>query len=74
MTATRKTARRRRPSDFRVYLRDEAPSIGCGWRGIDLVKLGHKWVRLRETATGRSARISLAQWTALRPVPWGAAP
>jgi hypothetical protein len=30
-----------------VYLQDEAPRIGCGWRNIEIVSRGSKWVKVR---------------------------
>lgn len=58
--------KRRKPSDLRVYFGDEVPRIGCGWRGIDIVTLGHKWVRIRETSTGTPAKISRRTWDQLK--------
>ena len=31
----------------RVYFYDEAPRIGCGWRTVEIICKGHKWVRIR---------------------------
>ncbi len=30
-----------------VYLYDELPRFGCGWRIVEILSLGPKWVRLR---------------------------
>lgn len=39
-----------------VYFQDEAPRIGCGWRRCD-VKIDRVWIRIRERATGRRAKL-----------------
>lgn len=44
---------------WRIFLHDEAPAIGCGWRIAD-IEIGRKWVRLA-TPAGR-ARLPLAAW------------
>jgi len=46
----------------RVWMKDEAPAIGQGWRTLALVREGRKWVRVEEISTGRTARFSLAVW------------
>jgi hypothetical protein len=46
----------------RVWLKDEAPTIGQGWRTLGLLHEGRSWVRVEEIATGRTARFSLAVW------------
>jgi hypothetical protein len=33
-----------------------------GFRGITIESVGRKWVKIRETATGRSARIERGVW------------
>lgn len=50
-------ARRRKKSDLRLYLYDEAPRVGSGWRGVQVVKVGRKWVHLRETSTGITFKL-----------------
>lgn len=30
-----------------VYLYDELPRFGCGWRIVEILSKGPKWVRLR---------------------------
>ncbi len=44
---------------MRIFLHDEAPRIGCGWRLVS-VKVGRDWVRLASIA-GR-AKIKKAAW------------
>lgn len=39
-----------------VYLMDQIPRIGCGWRRCKF-KVGPKWVRIEEEATGKSGRV-----------------
>ena len=51
--------RKRKKSDCRVRLNDEAPRIGSGVRGVQVLKTGRKWVRIRETSTGATARLAL---------------
>lgn len=44
-------AKRKKKSDLRLYLYDEVPRVGSGWRGVQVVKIGRVWARLRETST-----------------------
>jgi hypothetical protein len=48
---------RKKRSDLRVYLYDEVPRVGTGWRGVQLVKRGRVWVHLKETATGIAFKL-----------------
>lgn len=57
-----KRSRRRKKADLFVRFHDECPRIGSGRRGITIIAIGRKWVRLRETATDRSARLKRAVW------------
>ena len=41
---------------IRIYLEDEAPRIGSGWRTVS-VKIGRKWTYITDTATKRRARL-----------------
>lgn len=41
-----------------IYFQDEAPRLGCGWRRCE-VKIGRRWLRLTECATGRRQRLPL---------------
>lgn len=41
------------------FFQDEAPRIGCGMRRCS-IKLGRKWARVRELATGRTSRIPVS--------------
>lgn len=59
--------RKRKRSDFRAHFNDEAPRIGSGVRGVNVVKIGRKWVIVRETATGIRARIPRQVFEAIRP-------
>jgi len=47
-----------------IYFEDECPRIGCGWRRV-FVKVGRKWVRIEEQATGRRARFKMKAWAPL---------
>jgi hypothetical protein len=56
----------------RVWLKDEAPTIGQGWRTLGLLHEGRSWLRVEEIATGRTARLGLTAWCDLirsRPSP-----
>ena len=52
--------------DFHVFLQGEAPTIGMGFRSVNIEHIGRKWVKIRETATGRSARIERSVWEIIR--------
>lgn len=41
---------------LRIYLEDEAPRIGCGWRTV-AVKISHKWAYFTELSTGSRAKL-----------------
>ena len=45
--------------DHWIYLQDEAPSIGSGWRFVN-VKVGRKWVYLAGSIGRR--KISIRKW------------
>lgn len=45
---------------FYVYLEDEAPRLGAGWRLV-VAKIGWKWVRLYDRM-GRTQRIKRGVW------------
>lgn len=45
---------------LRVYLHDECPRIGCGWRTVTAL-LGRKWVRITDDA-GARARLTGQLW------------
>jgi len=47
---------------IRVYLHDEAPRLGCGWRLLILLSLGPKWARVRDVSTENAARLPRATW------------
>ncbi len=51
-----------------VYLEDEAPRIGCGWRTLN-VTVGRKWIYLQERATGTRARLPIRLLDKLKPLP-----
>lgn len=40
----------------RIYLEDECPRIGSGWRTVD-VKIGRKWAYFTDTANGHRSRL-----------------
>lgn len=51
----------------RVHFHDEAPRFGSGIRGIELIRLGWKYVLLRERATGVAMRMSRSVWDKIAP-------
>ena len=52
--------------EYRVNFWDnEVPQFGDGNRGIGVLKLGTKWVRLIEIGSGHTARISRKLWDTL---------
>ncbi|NJM10599.1 MAG: hypothetical protein HC889_00600 [Synechococcaceae cyanobacterium SM1_2_3] len=52
-------AKRKRRSDCRIRLNDECRRLGCGVRGVQVLKRGRRWVHFRETATGIVAKLPL---------------
>lgn len=55
-------SKRRKFPEYRIQFYDEVPSIGSGMRGISVVKLGRKWVKIVEVASGTTARVTVAMW------------
>lgn len=49
-----------------IYLHDEAPRIGCGWRKVEVISIGHKWAIIRYHGT--RARLKRAVWDAVSAV------
>jgi len=45
------------------------PAIGCGWRGVAVLKTGYKWVHLREISTGTNFKLSVEDWEDHRAIP-----
>jgi hypothetical protein len=48
----------------RVFLHDEIPALGCGWRWLE-VRKSDTHVKLRD-AMGREARCKLEVWNELK--------
>lgn len=59
-------SRKRTRSDLRVFLQDEAPRVGCGWRGVKIRKVGPKWAHLVETATGTGFKVPRRVWDSMQ--------
>jgi hypothetical protein len=58
--------RKRLPAGaLRAYFHDEAPRIGCGWRLVLPLKIGRKWARIQEFATGVCVRLPVKVWLAI---------
>ena len=51
----------------RVYLQDEIPAFGSGWR-ILVAQEGRKWVHLTDPQ-GRQRKILLALWRQIQEAP-----
>lgn len=48
----------------RIYLEDEAPRIGCGWRTV-MVRIGRKWAYILDPYNGNRARLPKAKAEAI---------
>lgn len=51
----------------RVHFHDEAPRLGCGVRGVELIRLGWKWALIRERSTGLAVRVGRKVWDQIAP-------
>jgi|RhiMethySRZTD1v2_1073278.scaffolds.fasta_scaffold13987_7 hypothetical protein len=52
----------------KIFFHDEAPRIGCGWRLVT-VKIGRKWVWVRDAQGGRAVRrFTHDQYARLKPI------
>lgn len=58
-------ARKRPRSDMRIHLDDECPRIGSGVRGVQIVSVGPKWARFKETATQTPGKLRRPVWDKL---------
>lgn len=48
--------------EWRIYLMQEAPSVGIGWRGVAVISEGRKWIYLIETATEIKFKLLKEVW------------
>jgi hypothetical protein len=55
---------------LRVYLEDEAPTIGSGLRLVAVDRLTSRWVRIRDHA-GRTAKLAMTTYASLKPEAFG---
>lgn len=46
---------------YRIFLHDEAPRIGCGWRTVAVI-LGRKWVRIMDERTKARHKLKSKLW------------
>ena len=53
------------PIKLQVYLEDEAPKIGAGWRLVHAT-VGRKWVRMVEVGSERKAKLTVKIWEQLK--------
>lgn len=44
-----------------IYLEDEAPTIGAGWRPV-IARIGYKWVHIKTPGALRGTRIKRKLW------------
>ena len=51
----------------RIFLHDEIVAFGSGWRNVEVVRLGYKWVAVR--CAGRNKRIKRKLWDKLTAEP-----
>jgi len=49
------------PVRMRIYLHDEAPRIGSGWRTVTVLQ-GRKWVRMIDEYSKRRAKVRVKEW------------
>ena len=49
---------------MRIYLQNEAPRLGCGWRVVE-VTIGNRRATLRISGTTRTAKIPRAVFNAM---------
>ena len=50
---------------MRVHLNDEAPRIGSGWREVEVLSSGWKWVVIRCPHTLSRKRLPKSLWAAI---------
>lgn len=48
--------------EWRIYLMQEAPSVGIGWRGVAVISEGRKWIYLIEIATEIKFKLLKEVW------------
>lgn len=54
--------KRKHKMEWRIYLMQEAPSVGSGWRGVAVISEGRKWIYLIETATEIKFKLLKEIW------------
>lgn len=58
--------KRQRPrSDFEVYLQGHCSRIGDGLRGVQVVKVGRLWVKIKTTHGCKTCTLAKAVWDRL---------
>jgi len=57
LEATKVDTTAARSGTFWFQLKDEITEFGSGWRRLEVLSIGPKWVRLRCVALGRNRRI-----------------
>lgn len=51
---------------MRVYLHDEAPRVGTGWRGVKIKTIGRKWAHLVETSSDIGFKVPVRVWESMK--------
>jgi hypothetical protein len=54
---------------YHVYNTGEIPTLAHGWRSVIAIRPGRKWLTLIDWATLATARVEIAAWEKLKPVP-----
>lgn len=48
---------------MRVFFHDEWPALGSGWRKVQIVSKGWKWVTIRSPYKASRKRFTRKQWS-----------
>lgn len=54
---------------YRVYNAGEIPCLAHGWRSVIALHPGRKWLTLIDWTTLETARMDIAAWERLKPLP-----
>lgn len=53
----------------RIYNAGEIPALAHGWRSVIALEPGRKWITIIDWTTLETAKLDLASWTRLKPLP-----
>lgn len=48
-----------------LHLHDEIPAVGCGFRVVELVRIGPKWATVRAAGVGHRVKVRRDKWDAI---------